>query len=126
MRSVSSEEMMDDSRMETGIPTPRPTAQNCCIKLSVLRYRVEVAISKNEGSSERPAIYTCMYIHDTHTHTHIHTHTLQANVSSKCSRFTSTAKIFRKCRDDSRMTSCLSVHKSHPHKYPYTWCFEID
>ena len=28
MRSVSSEEMMDDSRNVTGIPTPRPTSQD--------------------------------------------------------------------------------------------------
>ena len=26
----------------------------------------------------------------------------------------------------SRMTSYLTVHKSHPHKYPYMWCYEID
>ena len=26
----------------------------------------------------------------------------------------------------SRMTTCPTVHKSHPHKYPYMWCFKID
>ena len=35
MISVSSEEMMDDSRNVTGIPKTRPTEQDCCMKVPV-------------------------------------------------------------------------------------------
>ena len=61
--------------------------------------------------------------------------------SKQTSKFKKFCLNFRKCRDDllvkkymdkgrdgaySRTSSYPTFHKSHPHKYPYMWCFEID